>query len=92
MTMVESYIDDNIMMKPDIDAGLSDVPELPAFESSDRHTNISPTELSERWGISIQQAIKTLKKIPQRFLQSVVPPLGRRYRVNRVYTGKTLKG
>ena len=35
MTTVESDKDDNIMIKPDIDAGLSDVPELPTFESSD---------------------------------------------------------
>ena len=35
MTMVQSDKDDNIMIKPDIDTGLSDVAELPTFESSD---------------------------------------------------------
>ena len=92
MTMIQGDGDDNIMIRPDIDTGLSDVAELPTFESSDRHTDITPTNLSERWGISIQQAIKTLKKTTQRFLRSAVLPLGRRYRVDRMYTRKTLKG
>ena len=70
MTMVQSEKDDNIMIKPDIDTELSDVAELPTFESSDRHTDITPTNLSERLGISIQQAIKTLKKTTQRCLRA----------------------
>ena len=48
MTIVQSDKDNNIMIKPDIVTGLSDVAELPTFESSDRHTDITPSNLSER--------------------------------------------
>ena len=75
-----------------IDVGTTDVPILKSFQSSDRHTDVSPEDLSERWGISVATAIKTLAKTTQRFLRSAVLPLSRRYRVDRVFTRKTLKG
>jgi hypothetical protein len=34
-----------------IDTGQSDVPILKTFQSSSRHSDVSPGELSERWGI-----------------------------------------
>ena len=44
-----------------IDPGKTDAPGLHTFQSSDRHTDVSPQQLSERWGISLTTAYKTLK-------------------------------
>ena len=45
----------------------SDVPLINTFQSSARHTDVSPQELSERWGISIATATNTLKKTTHNF-------------------------
>ena len=78
--------------KPSIDPGKSDVPARNAFQSTDRHTDVTPQDLSERWGISISTAAKTLKKTTQKFLRSAILPLSRRYRTDRVFSRKTLQG
>jgi hypothetical protein len=75
-----------------IDPGNTDAPILPTFQSSDRHSDVSPQLLSERWGISIPTAMNTLKKTTQRFLRSAVLPLARRYRTDRMFSRKTLSG
>ena len=80
------------LVKPSIDPGNSDVPIRNAFQSSTRHTDVTPEDLSERWGISIPTAARTLKKTTQNFLRSAVLPLSRRYRTDRVFSRKTLRG
>ena len=32
--------------KPDFDSGLTDIPTIPTFQSSERHTDVSPEDLS----------------------------------------------
>ena len=76
----------------EMDSGKSDIPTLNTFQSSERHTDVTPQSLSERWGISLATATKTLQKTTQRFLRSAVLPLSRRYRVDRMFTRKTLSG
>ena len=71
---------------------LTDVPSPPSFTSGNRHTDVSPTDLAERWFISIPQAIKTLKKTTQKFVRSAILPLTRRYRADRMFYRKTLAG
>ena len=83
---------DTPLEKPDIDSGLTDIPTIPTFQSSERHTDVSPEDLSDRWHISIAQAIDTLKNTTQRFLRSATLPLSRRYRADRVFDRKTLSG
>ena len=78
--------------KPSFDPGESDVAARHTFQSSDRHTDVTAQDLSERWGISILTAAKTLKKTTQKFLRSAVLPLSRRYRTDRVFSRKTLQG
>ena len=39
------------LVKPSIDPGNSDVPTRNAFQSSTRHTDVTPEDLSELWGI-----------------------------------------
>ena len=76
----------------DIESGTTDAPDLFTFQSSDRHSDVSPQQLSERWGISLNTASKTLKKTTQKFLRCAILPLSRRYRADRVFTRKTLSG
>ena len=75
-----------------LDPGKTDIPIVNTFQSSDRHSDVTPQDLSQRWCISIPTAIKTLKKTTQRFLRSAVLPLSRRYRTDRVFDRKTLSG
>ena len=92
MRVVKTNLEDHSLEKPDIDPGKSDVPLVTTFQSSDRHSDVSPQHLSERWGIGLAQAAMTLKKTTQRFLRSAILPLARRYRTDRVFTRKTLAG
>ena len=63
-----------------IDHSKSDVTELNVFQSSDRHTDVTPQQLSQRWGISVETAVKTLRQTTQKFVRCAILPLSRRYR------------
>ena len=76
----------------EIDPGATDAPPPSTFQSSQRHTDVSAQDLSERWHISLATAQNTLKKTTQKFLRSAILPLARRYRADRVFTRKTLSG
>ena len=75
-----------------IDPGTSDAPVLHTFQSSERHADVTPQQLSERWGIILSAASKTLQKTTQKFQRSAILPLSRRYRADRVFSRKTLSG
>ena len=62
------------------------------FISKKRHSDASPGDLSERWGISIPQADMTLKSTPRRLLRSAIMPPARRYRVDRMFDINIIKG
>ena len=70
----------------------TDVKELHTFQSSSRHSDAIPQDLSERWFISISQATQTLKNTTQNLLRSAMLPLSRRYRADRMFYQKTLGG
>ena len=74
------------------DIGTSDVRNKNIFQILERYTYITAYDFSEPWGISLSQATKTLKNTTQKFLRSVILPLARRYRTDRVFTRKTLQG
>ena len=78
--------------KPTADIESSDIPTIPTFQSSERHTDISPEDLSKRWHIYIPQAIHTLKNTTQKFIQSATLPLSCRYRADCMFERKTLSG
>ena len=59
--------------------GQTNAPLPPTFQSSERHSDVSPESLSEKWCISLETAQKILYKTTQRFLHSAILPLGRRY-------------
>ena len=83
---------DNLNLKKTLDIGDADLPIPSVFQSSKRHADASPEDLSERWFISIKQATKTLKNTAQRFLRSALLPLSRRYRADRTFQMKRLTG
>ena len=78
--------------KTSLDIGNADIHHPNTFQSKGRHTDVSASDLSERWCISIAQATATLKNTTQKFLRSAILPLARRYRADRMFHRKTLKG
>ena len=75
-----------------LDIGNNDIPLASTFQSSERHSDVSPENLSERWFISIKTAKETLKRTTQKFLRSAILPLSRRYRADRMFHIKRLQG
>ena len=73
-----------------IDPRSTDVPLMSSFASFDQHSDITLRNLSKDWGISTNTAAQTLKKTTQKFLRSAILLLERRYRIDRVFTRKTL--
>jgi hypothetical protein len=56
-----------------------DVPGHRTFVSKQRHSAVTPEELSERWNIGLEQARQTIKVTTQRGVRSAILPLSRRY-------------
>ena len=59
---------------------LQDVPSAQTFQSKERHSTVTPSDLSERWYIGLGQATQTLKATTQRLMHSAILPLSRQYR------------
>ena len=55
------------------------------FISSERHSNTTSEDLSERWSISVAQTKLTLKATAQRLKRVLVMPLIGRYRADRMF-------
>jgi hypothetical protein len=62
------------------------------FLSDDCHSNTTPVDLSERWGLSVAQAALTLKATTRHLLRSALMPLARRYRADRMFQVPRLEG
>lgn len=75
-----------------LDADLHDKPVRKTFTSTERHLKITAEALSERLGIGIARARKTLHATLQRGTRSAILPLERRYRADRRYEMRRLKG
>jgi hypothetical protein len=69
-----------------------DVSQPYTFQSKGRHSSVTPEDLSERWQIGLAQATETLKRTTQRLKRSAVMPLARRYRADKMYGKKRLRG
>ena len=70
---------------------VADVPAAKTFVSTERHTSVTHEELSERWGIGLQQAKETLKKTTQKIVQSAKMSLVRRYRADQNFDKPRLR-
>ena len=75
-----------------VEAQVQDVPAAHTFESKERHTLVTPEGLSERWSIRLGQARETLKRTTQRIVRSAVMPLAKRYRADRIFEKRQLRG
>jgi hypothetical protein len=62
------------------------------FLSKDRHSNTTPEDLSERWGLSVAQAALTLKATTPRLIRSALMPLARRHRTDIMFSVNRLEG
>ena len=71
---------------------VADVPAANTFVSTEGHTSVTPEDLSERWGIGLQQAKEMLKRTTQKIVRSGTMPLGRRYRADRHFEKPRLRG
>ena len=74
------------------DARSQDVPVRATFQSSERRSRVTPEQLSERFGISVERARATMRATLQQGTRSAILPLARRYRANRMYDRPRLKG
>ena len=55
------------------------------FISSNRHSSITPEDLSENWSISVHQAKMILDATTRKLIRSAVMPISRRYQVDRMF-------
>ena len=66
-------------------SALQDVPSAQSFQSKERHSTVTPSDLSKRWYIGLGQVTQTLKVTTQRLMHSTILPLARRYRADRMF-------
>ena len=71
---------------------LEDLPTRQIYYFPERHTKISAEVLSDIFGIGIKTSNATLKENLQRYTISDILPISRRYRADRQYGVKCLKG
>ena len=69
-----------------------DVPLARTFQSKERHSTITPSNLSERWYIGLGQATQMLKVTTQWLMRSAILPLARRYRADRMFIRPQIRG
>ena len=74
------------------DEALEDVPLRQTYTSTDRHGMKSAEVLADRFGIGIQRARDTLMATNQRGVRSAILPIRRRYRADRQFDVRRLKG
>ena len=66
-------------------SALHDVPSARTFQSKERHSAVTTSDLSKRWYIGLGQATQTLKVTTQRLMCSAILPLVRWYRADRMF-------
>jgi hypothetical protein len=75
-----------------IDFDLVDKPTRKTFVSTERHHRATAEALSERFGIGIMRARKTLEATTQKGTRSAILPLERRYQADRRFEKRRLRG
>ena len=69
-----------------------DTEDRRTFISGNRHPNVTPFSLAERFGIGLRQAQATMIATTQRGTRSAILPIARRYRADRMYQCRRLQG
>ena len=73
-------------------SALQDVPLAQTFQSKERHSTVTPSDLSERWYIGLGQAAQTLKGTTQQLMHSAILPLAWWYRADRMFIRPCIRG
>ena len=71
---------------------LEDIPTRQTYTSTERHIKMSAEVLANRFGIGLERARQTLRATNQRGTRSALLPISRRYRADRQFDVKRLKG
>ena len=74
------------------DDSLEDIPTQQTYTSTERHIKMSAEVLADRFGIRLERARQTLRVTTQRGTRSALLPISRRYRADRQFDVKQLKG
>ena len=69
-----------------------EIPARKTFVSNERHRKVSADPLSELWHIGPKRAKATIDATTQNGIRSAILPLSRRYRSDRMYNVKQLRG
>ena len=54
---------------------VQDIPLTRTFQLKERHSSVTPSDISERWYIGLGQATQMLKVTTQRLMRSAILPL-----------------
>ena len=68
------------------------IPSTRTFQSKERHSSVTPSDLSERWYIGLGQATQTLKVTTQWLMRSAILALARWYRADRMFIRPCTRG
>ena len=71
---------------------LQHIPLSRTFQLKERHSSITPSDLSERWYIGLGQATQMLKVTTQWLMRSAILPLARRYCADRMFIRPRIRG
>ena len=84
--MVASLMSSNVQVaEVAMPSALQHVPSAQMFQSKERHSTVTPSDLSERWYIGLGQVTQTLKVTTQRLMHSAILPLVRQHRADRMF-------
>ena len=73
-------------------SALQDVPLARTFQSKERHSTVTPSDLSERWYIGLGQATQMLKVTTQWLMHSTILPLAWQYHADRMFIRLCIRG
>ena len=91
--MVESLMSSHVQVaEMTMPSTVQDIPSTRTFQSKERHSSITPSDLSERWYIGLGQATQMLKVTTQCLMRSAILPLARWYRADRMFIQPRIRG
>ena len=88
-SLMSSHVQVVEMMMPSI---LQDIPSARTFQSKERHSSVTPSDLSEKWYIGLGQAAQMLKVTTQWLMRSAILLLERRFRADRMFIRPHIRG
>ena len=91
--MVASLMSSHVQVaEVTVPSTLQDVPLARTFQPKERHSTVTPSDLSERWYIGLGQATQTLKATTQRLMCSTILLLAQQYHADRMFVKPRIHG